>query len=235
MKILSIIPARGGSKGLPGKNTRLMNDKPLIAYTIEEALKSKYINRVLVSTDDVEIADVSSKFGAEIPFLRPSELSSDISPTIDAVIYTIQRLQETENYIPDYVCLLQCTAPLKTVEHIDGAIEKLLNYEADGIVSVCEVEEHPYWMQVFHGEKLEYFVKQEKKIVRRQDLPQIYRFNGAIWIVRTSSLLKERKLIVENETGYVMSIEDSVDIDTEDEFRFAEKRMELRAEGQKKQ
>jgi N-acylneuraminate cytidylyltransferase/CMP-N,N'-diacetyllegionaminic acid synthase len=205
-----------------------MNGKPLIAYTIEEALKSKYINRVIVSTDDINIADVSGKFGAEIPFLRPTELSSDYSPTIDAVIYTIQRLQDTENYFPDYICLLQCTTPMKTAEHIDGAIEKLLRSDTDGIVSVCEVVEHPYWMQVFKGDKLEYFIRQEKKMLRRQELPPIYRFNGAIWVVKTAKLLQERKMVLDNETGYVMSIEDSIDIDTEDDFKLAEKCMKKR-------
>ncbi len=222
MEILSIIPARGGSKGLPGKNIRPLNGKPLIAYTIEEALKSKSINRIIVSTDDTVIAEVSRKYGAEVPFLRPDELSSDYSPTIDTVIYTIDRLRQTEDYFPDYVCLLQCTTPLKTAVHIDEAVEKLLLSGMDGIVSVCETETHPYWMQVFHGDKLEYYVNQDKKISRRQDLPAVYKFNGAIWVAKTSKILEEHNLIQKNQTGYIMKVEDSIDIDTEMDFQYAE-------------
>lgn len=222
MEILAIIPARGGSKTLPGKNIKLLNGKPLIAYTIEEALKSKYISRVVISTDDEVISEVGRRFGAEVPFLRPEELSTDYSPTIDAVIYTINRLKDMQDYIPDYVCLLQCTTPLKTILHIDGAIEKLIQSEFDGIVSVCESQAHPYWMQVFDGDRLECFMHQENKILRRQDLPPVYKLNGAIWVVRTTSLLEERSLIVKNQTGYIMDLKDSIDIDTELDFKYAE-------------
>lgn len=222
MEILAIIPARGGSKGLPGKNIKLLNGKPLIAYTIEEALKSKHISRIIVSTDDEAISEVGRRFGAEVPFLRPEELSTDHSPSIDAVIYTINRLKNMQDYMPDYVCLLQCTTPLKTVLHIDGAIEKLVRSEFDGIVSVCESQAHPYWMQVFQGDRLEYYVPQVDKILRRQELPPVYRFNGAIWVIRTVTLLEERSLIVKNQTGYIMDLRDSVDIDTELDFKYAE-------------
>ncbi len=222
MDIMAIIPARGGSKGLPGKNIRILNGKPLIAYTIEEALLSRNIGRTIVSTDDEEIAETGRRFGAEVPFLRPAELSSDFSPAIDTVIYTINRLKEDEGYTPDYVCLLQCTTPLKTAFHIDSAIEQLTVSGLDGIVSVCEASSHPYWMQVFNGDRLEYFMKQEKNILRRQDLPAVYMFNGAIWVVRTSSILEEKSLIVEKQTGYIMNAEDSVDIDTIMDFEYAE-------------
>jgi CMP-N,N'-diacetyllegionaminic acid synthase len=222
MEILAIIPARGGSKTLPGKNIKLLNGKPLIAYTIEEALKSNYISRIVISTDDEAISEVGKKYGAEVPFLRPDELSTDYSPTIDAVIYTVNRLKDMQGYIPDYVCLLQCTTPLKTVHHIDEAIKKLVRSGFDGIVSVCESQAHPYWMQVFNGERLECFMHQENKILRRQDLPPVYRLNGAIWVVRTTSLLEERSLIVKNQTGYIMDLKDSVDIDTELDFKYAE-------------
>ncbi len=222
MEILAIIPARGGSKGLPGKNIRDLAGKPLIAHTIAEAGKSRYLNRVLVSTDDPEIAGVSEVYGAEVPFLRPAALASDTSPSIDAILYTVQRLKESEGYSPDYVCLLQCTAPMKTARHIDEAIERLIATKMDGIVSVCEAEVHPCWTQVFKGDKLESFIKQEGLVLRRQDLPEVYRFNGAIWVVRTTSLLQEKSMIVKNETGYIMSVDDSVDIDTERDFRYAE-------------
>lgn len=231
MEVLAIIPARGGSKGLPGKNIKPLNGKPLIAYTIAEAFSSKKVNRIVVSTDDASIAEVSKKYGAEVPFLRPQALSNDKSPTVDAVIYTLDRLAESESYIPDLVCLLQCTAPLKTSEHIDGAINKLIASGMDGIVSICETEAHPFWMQVFNGDKLQNFIPQKEKITRRQDLPVVYRLNGAFWIVKTQNLMKEKSLIVSNQTGYVMKSEDSVDIDNELDFKIAElliKERELR-------
>lgn len=222
MEVLAIIPARGGSKGLPGKNLKLLNGKPLIAHTINEAFNSKQINRIIVSTDDDSIAEVSKKYGAEVPFLRPETLSSDNSPTVDTVLYTVKKLEESDGYIPDLICLLQCTTPLKTAEHIDGAIDKLILTGMDGIVSICETEAHPYWMQVFSGDKLQYFMPQEKRITRRQDLPVVYKFNGAIWVVKTKVLLEEKSLIVRNQTGFVMKPEDSVDIDNELDFKFAE-------------
>jgi CMP-N,N'-diacetyllegionaminic acid synthase len=229
MNILAIIPARAGSKGLPGKNIKDLNGKPLIAYTIEEAFKSKYINRVVVSTNDKDIAGISTQLNAEVPFLRPAELSSDHSPTIDTVVYTVNRLKEEDDYFPEYICLLQCTTPLKTACHIDGAIEKLFSSGMDGVVSVCETEAHPYWMQVFKNDRLEFFLEQEKKILRRQDLPPIYRFNGAIWVIKTKVLLEENSLIVKNQTGYIMPIEDSIDIDNMMDFKFAELLIKERA------
>lgn len=235
MEILAIIPARGGSKGLPGKNIKELDGKPLIAYTIEEACKSKYINRVIVSTEDKNIAGISERYGAEIPFLRPKELATDASLTVDTVIYTINWLRRNEGYNADYICLLQCTTPLKRAEHIDSAIEKLLSTGMDGIVSVCESEVHPYWTQVFVGDKLEYFMKQDRKMSRRQDLPDVYRFNGAIWVTRTAKILEENSLIVKNQTGYVMNVEDSVDIDTLADFEYAEMLLKKRKSSQKEE
>lgn len=221
-KILAIIPARGGSKGIPRKNVRELNGKPLIAYTIEEAIKSKYMDRVVVSTEDEEISAVSRKFGAEIPYLRPKELAKDSSPTIDCALHMINWLKENENYIPDYVCLLQCTSPLRTFEDIDGTIEKMINTSMDGAVSICEAEVNPYWTNVFFGDKLKYFIEEGKQVKRRQDLPKIYRINGAVYLVKTNVLLKYRTFEVEQLTGYIMKNENSVDIDTELDFKIAE-------------
>lgn len=220
--ILAIVPARGGSKGIPRKNILPINGKPLIAYTIEAAKGSKYINKTVVSTDDKEIADISKKFGAEIPCLRPSELADDNSSTIDCIIHMVKFLQEKQNYFPDYVCILQCTSPLRNYSDIDGALEKLKKTEQDGIVSVCEAEVNPYWTNVFHDDKLEYFIKEGKKISRRQDLPQIYRINGAIYIIKTDILMKDRTIETDNMTGYIMKNEDSVDIDNLVDFKLAE-------------
>ncbi len=221
-KILAIIPARGGSKGIVGKNIKELNGKPLIAYTIEEAKKSKYINRIIVSTDNEEIANVSKKYGAEVPFLRPLELAQDDTPTIECVIHMLNVLKENENYIPDYVCLLQCTSPLRTFNDIDGTIEKLLSTGLDSAASVCEVEVNPYWTNIFNGERLEYFLKDGKKISRRQDLPKIYRLNGAVYVAKYDVLKNEMTFESEYTTGYVMDKNSSIDIDDIVDFKFAE-------------
>lgn len=221
-KVLAIIPARGGSKGIPRKNIKLFNGKPLIQYSINAAKESKYIERIVVSTEDEEIKNVSIECGAEVPFLRPGEFSSDISPTIDAVIYTLEMLKKEEGYVPEYVCLLQCTSPLRTNKHIDEAIEKLFATNMDAIVSVCMAEVNPYWSNVFKGDKLDYFLEEGKTIIRRQDLPDVYRMNGAIYIVKTKVLMEFKTFEPQNLTGYVMDNISSVDIDNPIDFKVAE-------------
>ncbi|MCT4605042.1 MAG: acylneuraminate cytidylyltransferase family protein [Marinisporobacter sp.] len=221
-KIVAIIPARGGSKGVPKKNIKLLNNKPLIAYTIEEALKSKYIDRVIVSTDDLEIKHIAKKFGAEVPYLRPAELATDDSPTIDTVMHMVKFLKYTEKYHSEYICLLQCTSPLRTFEDIDRTIKKMIDTGMDGAVSVCKVEVNPYWTNVFNGDRLEYFLEEGKNITRRQDLPKIYRINGAVYVIKIESLIEMNTLEPENIAGCVMSDERSVDIDNNLDFNIAE-------------
>ncbi|MEG0308656.1 MAG: acylneuraminate cytidylyltransferase family protein [Clostridium sp.] len=229
-EILAIIPARGGSKGVPRKNIRDLEGKPLIGYTIEAAKKCSGVSRVIVSTEDNEIAEVSKQFGAEIPYLRPSELSGDNSPTIDCILHTISYLKENEGYIPDYILLLQCTSPLRNSVHIQEAIDKLINSEYDSLVSVCESEVNPYWSNVFEGEKLKYFIEEGKNITRRQDLPDVYRLNGAIYLIKLDVLKTEKTFEPEELTGYVMDAYSSVDIDTEMDFKIAEVIMKERGD-----
>ncbi|MBW6409468.1 acylneuraminate cytidylyltransferase family protein [Clostridium weizhouense] len=221
-EILAIIPARGGSKGLYRKNLRKLKGIHLIGYTIKSALKSKYIKRVVVSTEDKEIAEISKIYGAEIPCLRPNELAGDSSPTVESILQMIDYLEKEQEYYSDYVLLLQCTSPLRNTKHIDEAIEKLLKSNFDGIASICEAEVNPYWTNIFKGEKLEYFLKEGERITRRQDLPKVYRYNGAIFLIKTEILKKEKTFEVENLTGYIMDRESSIDIDTEMDFKIAE-------------
>lgn len=227
-KVLAIIPARGGSKGVPRKNIRELDGKPLISYTIEEAKKSKYIDRIIVSTDDEEISDISKKFCAEVPYLRPKELAQDNSSTVDCIVHMLNWLKENENYIPDYVCLLQCTSPLRTFKDIDGTIEKMISTDMDGAVSVCEAEVNPYWTNVFEGDKLNYFIEEGKWITRRQNLPKVYSLNGSVYVIKTNILLDKKTFETENITGYIMSTENSIDIDDEIDFKFAELLMKER-------
>ncbi|WP_105176449.1 acylneuraminate cytidylyltransferase family protein [Clostridium cagae] len=221
-EILAIIPARGGSKGLPGKNILNLNGKPLIAHTILASKNSKFVTRVVVSTDDKEIAEISKKYGAEVPYLRPNSLAKDKSLTIDSVFHMLDYLEKYEDYSPDYVLLLQCTSPLRNEQHIDEAIEKLVKSDFHGIISICESEVNPYWTNILKNESLKYFLEEGKNITRRQDLPKIYRYNGAIYLAKTEALKRERTFEVENLTGYVMDRESSIDIDTEIDFKIAE-------------
>lgn len=217
-KILAIIPARGGSKGLPGKNIKKLNDKPLIAYSIEEALRSQLIDRVMVSTDSEEIAAISKQYGAEIPFIRPAELATDTASSVDVVIHAIEYLKENQNYIPEYVVLLQCTTPFKTSEDIDGTIEKCIKENMDAAVSICEAEVNPYWTVKFEGNKLKDVIPGGNAITARQLLPKAYRLNGGIYVVKTEVFLNERNFMPKHTTGYIMSQERSIDIDTADDF-----------------
>ena len=218
--MIAIIPARGGSKGLPGKNIRKMCGKPLIAYTIECALKSKYIDRVIVSTDDDEIARISLKFGAEVAFMRPSHLASDTVLAVENYLYTIDRIEKEENVIIDRFIVLQPTSPLRSVEDIDCAVELFKKKNADSVVSYTK-EEHPiYWHKNIDNDNrlINIF---DDKIVNRQELRTTYYPNGAIYIFK-SSLIRNKKYYTDNSFAYVMPRDRSVDIDFLEDFLYAE-------------
>ncbi|WP_010167406.1 cytidylyltransferase domain-containing protein [Candidatus Epulonipiscium viviparus] len=219
MEILGIIPARGGSKGLPGKNIKMLGDKPLIAYTIAAAINSKHITRTIVSTDDAAIAEVALKFGAEVPFMRPECLATDTATSAEVVLHLLKTL-EGNGYMPDFICLLQCTSPFRTAADVDSCIEKCLNTGFDACYSVTEARSNPYWMKVFEGNQLNSFIDAEM-ILRRQDLPTVYELNGAIYFAKTEEVIKNKSLHLANATGYVMPIQKSVDIDTALEFELA--------------
>ena len=229
--ILGIIPARGGSKGVPRKNVLPLNGKPLISYTIEEAKKSKYINRLIVTTDDDEIAYISKQYGAEIPFMRPKSLGGDSISTNQVIEHALKTIKEQTGKMPDIICLLQCTSPLRDVEDIDGTIEKVINSDFDASISVSEVDSNPYWSNVFEGEKLKYFIEEGKKIKRRQDLPKIYEINGAVYVTKTDAFFRENNIECENMTGYIMKKENSIDIDTMIDFKMAELMLKNKIEG----
>ena len=215
---LVIIPARGGSKRLPRKNILDLNGKPLIAYSIEAGLQSKYIDKVIVSSDDNEILEIAAKYKAET-IKRPDFLASDTATSFDAIKHTIENL---ENY--EYIVLLQPTSPLRTAKHIDEAIELLKKKKADAVVSVCEMEHSPLWSNnLDESLSMNSFLRDEVLNKRSQDLDTFYRLNGAIYICKTEKLLKEKRFFLkENIFAYVMDKESSVDIDEEIDFRFAE-------------
>ena len=216
--VLAIIPARGGSKGVPRKNIRELGGKPLIAWTIEEARKSNYIDRLILSSENAEIIAIAEQWGCEVPFIRPLELAQDDTPGIDPVIHAIENLQEKY----DYVVLLQPTSPLRTVDDIDGCLELAITQGATSCVSVIEPEKSPYWMYKMASEShvLEPLLVQVHEATRRQELPKVYALNGAVYVNTGSGLLKTKRFINNETIGYIMPKERSVDIDTEFDFNF---------------
>lgn len=213
--VLGIVPARGGSKGVSRKNIRLVAGKPLITWTIEEAKKSRYIDRLVLSSEDPEIIQIAQAAGCEVPFVRPAELSRDETPGIVPVLHA---LGELPRY--DCVILLQPTSPLRSAADIDGAIEFCVGQSARLCVSVCEADKSPYWMYSLGptGGHLQPLVPFPDREVCRQDLPKAYVLNGAIFLADTAYLTKQKTFLSEETRAYVMPRERSLDIDTEWDF-----------------
>ncbi len=222
MEILYFIPARGGSKGLPGKNIRLLNGKPMIAWSIEAALNSKHKRKVIVSTDSDEIAEIAKVNHAEVPFLRPSELSTDTATTMDVIFHCLNWF-ESKGEIFDYVVLLQPTSPLRTEKHIDEAFMLLKEKKASAVVSVCKNEHHPMWSNAIPADgNMKNFIRPEVKGKNRQQLETSFRLNGAIYIATPEYLKAEQSFIGKDTYAYEMTAESSIDIDTEIDFLLAE-------------
>ncbi|MDY0129034.1 MAG: acylneuraminate cytidylyltransferase family protein [Methanosarcina vacuolata] len=219
-KIIAIIPARGGSKGVPQKNIRNLAEKPLIAYSIEAGTASKYIDMVAVSTEDQEITTISEKYGAEV-VKRPDSLAQDDSPTIDAVFHVIESLN-IQNEKLTIVVLLQPTSPLRNSQDIDSAIKLFLINDCDSVISVSEYQHSPYWAYKIDDKYLKPLFDNNYLKMRRQDLPKSYMPNGAIYI-STVGFLQECKSFNSSRTlPYMMPAIRSVDIDTEFDFILAE-------------
>ena len=221
-KILAVILARGGSKRLPRKNILNFLDKPLIAWTIQAALDSKYIDRVIVSTDDKEIASISKRYGADVPFMRTSKLATDESTSIDVVLHLISQLtKNSEMY--DYVILLQPTSPLRTVKNIDNSIELLQNNKYEAVISVCKTEHSPQWCNTLPIDgDLSNFLDRSILNKRSQELEQYYRLNGAIYLCNIDRLRQEKTFFFRTKCkAYIMSRKSSVDIDTVDDLIIA--------------
>lgn len=214
---LAIIPARGGSKRLPRKNVLDLAGKPLVAWSIEAGLNSKYIDKVIVTSDDDEMLRISEKFGVGL-IKRPEELANDTATTFDAIKHTIENLERYE-----FIVLLQPTSPLRNEKHINEAIELLHVKNADAIISVCKVEHSPLWCNTLPEDRsMSYFIQDEIKSKRSQDLGEYYRLNGAIYICRTEKLLSEKTFFIkDNIYAYEMDGKSSIDIDEELDLRFA--------------
>ncbi|KYH35144.1 CMP-N,N'-diacetyllegionaminic acid synthase [Clostridium tepidiprofundi DSM 19306] len=220
-RIIAIIPARGGSKGIPNKNIIDLCGKPLIAYSVEEAKKSKYIDRVIVSTDSLKIKEVSLNYGAEVPFIRSEELSSDSAKSIDVVIDCLQRLEDTYD-LYDYVVLLQPTSPLRMCEDIDSAIERIVEFKSKSLVSMCEAYQNPILMRTIEKDRMFKIVDCNKSNLRRQELPKFYIFNGAIYISSVEMIYSERAFVNDDTIPFIMDKERSIDIDEPKDIVLAE-------------
>ena len=228
-KILAIIPARGGSKRLPGKNLLSLDRKPLIAWTIEAALKSEFIDEVIVSTDDLAIVETAREYGASVPFIRPSELAGDASRSIDVVLHALQFMR-SEGKEFDQVILLQPTSPLRDSGDIDEGIRHYFKRQADSVIGVCEVEHNPIWSNTLPEDgSMASFIPEGYNNARSQDLPLYYRINGAFYMANTETLIREETFFFNhNIYAFVMSQEHSVDIDTELDFILATSILKLR-------
>ena len=212
-KILAIIPARGGSKGIPNKNILEIEGMPLIAYTLQESQKSKYLDRTIISTEDLEIKKVVEQYGGEVPFLRPIELAQDTSKTIDCIVHAVDSLKKLgEEY--DYVVILQCTSPLRKAWHIDEAIEMIVQSKETSLVSVSEVEEHPILMRTLNQDGTLQNLLNVNSTVRRQDFPSFYKVNGAVYIQKLDNNFNLESNLNDGKLAYVMEKKYAIDIDT---------------------
>jgi N-acylneuraminate cytidylyltransferase len=227
-RVIGIIPARGRSKRLPRKNIRPLAGKPLIAWTIEQALKSKYIDRVIVSTDNHAIAKISRKHGADVPFMRPEKLATDKAKSIDAVFHALRSIPEKY----DYVVLLQPTSPLRTADDIDACVKLCMSKGGNSCVSVTESEKNPHWMYSLNKKgRMRRLLQTEKQIARRQNLPEVYALNGAVYVAQVDWLLNNKTFVTDETYAYIMPKERSVDIDNEIDFKIAEFLLESEGNG----
>jgi CMP-N,N'-diacetyllegionaminic acid synthase len=217
MNTVGLIPARGGSKGIPRKNIKLIAGKPLIVWTIEAALRSTVLGAVVVSTEDPEIAEVARCAGALVPFMRPSKLARDQTPTIDPVLHALDQLPQY-----DSVLLLQPTSPLRATEDIDACLRLAEQHRAPSVVSVSETDAHPYWTYSIAADQTLKRLFDVALVTRRQDLPQVFSLNGALYFAYANWLRLNNSFLGTETLAYVMPRERSGDLDTPLDWKFAE-------------
>ena len=232
-KILAVIPARGGSKGISSKNIIEIKGRPLIEYSIDCGKKSKYIDRTIISTDSELIKEIALKCGGEVPFMRPKELAKDSSKTIDCIVHAVDILKEMgENY--DYVLIIQNTVPLRKFWHIDEAIEKLINSNERSLVSVTEVEQHPLLMRTIDEEGIVKNLLHMNSTMRRQDFPKFYKVNGAIYIQKIDNEFNLNTSLNDGKLAYIMEKQYSIDVDNYIDLKIVEYYLEKEKEEEMK-
>jgi CMP-N,N'-diacetyllegionaminic acid synthase len=221
--VLGLIVARGGSRGVPRKNLLALAGRPLVAHTVEAAQTARSLGRVIISSDDPEIIAAARAAGCEAPFVRPAELAGDRSSTVDVALHALDWLERQEGYRPDLLVLLPATAPLRTGEHIDGAVAALVaDPSAEAVVAVTEAEYPPWWMLAIEQGRVRWLFPEGPRADHRQQLPPAYRPNGSIYAVRTPTLRAERTFYPPATTAYLMPREASVNVDSAVDFRLAE-------------
>jgi len=224
-KILAITLARGGSQGIKNKNIKNLGGIPLIAYTIKEALKSKYIDRYIVSTDSKKILNIAKKYNAEVPFLRPKYLSTNKSSSVESLIHAVKWVEKNDGFKYDYIIELMCTNPLKDVLDIDGIIKKIIKTKADSVIAVHKIEDHhPARVKKILRDKIYNFCTSEKKESRRQDLkPIAYIRSGSIYALKRNYLMNQRSRYgSKNSRPYILEQNRVINIDTKIDFFTAE-------------
>lgn len=222
-RIIAIIPARGGSKGIKNKNIVKVNGLPLIGYTINAAKNSKYIDKIIVSTDSLKIKKEVEKLGINVPFLRPKKISTDSSKSIDVIIHIIEKMRMAEEMF-DYIIFLQPTSPLRNTSHIDQAVEMLLNSNYNSLVSVTKTQENPVLFRTKDNKNILKPLINSRSDIRRQDFTEYYKVNGAIYINKWNQINKSTSLN-DNEIGYLMDTYHSLDIDTYDDLEKLKKQI----------
>lgn len=223
MSLLAIIPARGGSKRILRKNIKKIAGKPLISWTIDIAKKAQCIDEIFISTDDPEIAEISKSCGINVPFLRPANLSTDSSLSIDLVLHTLDIVKKF-----DWVVLLQPTSPLRTSDDIENIYNLCIDANASSAVSVCQIIKNPKWLYTMdNSSKMSSYLGRNIKNISKKNLQNIYTLNGALYLTRVDFLKKYKKFINEDTLGYVMPRERSIDIDTQEDWKIAEYYLKL--------
>jgi CMP-N-acetylneuraminic acid synthetase len=234
-QVLALVPARGGSKGIPRKNLRLLAGKPLVVHAVETGLAAKLVTRVLCSTDDPEVAEVARAAGADVPFLRPSELATDASEDWPVFMHALDWLAEHQNWRPDLVVNLRPTSPLRTPTHVDDAIRLLLDSGVDSVKAVCLARQHPHKMWLRQpGGVIEPFLKTAFRAQRGPDVPRaelenVYWQNGVVDVTRRNVIFDQRVVIGRRVAGLVTDPADSIDIDTPLDLALAELLLAQRA------
>ena len=237
--IVAVIPARGGSKGILGKNLVEVGDKPMIAWSIEAALSSEAIDRLIVSTDSEDIARVARDAGAEVPFMRPSFLALDEVHAVEVVLHVLDWLRKEEGVVPEGVMMLLPTSPLRRSEDIQGAVELFRSRGAQSVVSVVDLGKYMTNLRYMRGEQLEMVDPSENRNAQRQGLEKLYSVNGSIFLARTSVLIDRGTFHVDGALGYKMDAIASIDINEPEDLFFArqycDKQVAFQAEKDKKQ
>lgn len=224
LKLLGLIPARAGSKGLPGKNIKPLAGLPLVGWTIRAAGESGVLDRILVSTDSADIAQIAKSLGASAPWLRPAELAADNSPSIDFALHALDRLKTDDDWEPDAVVLLQPTSPFRSAQTVRGAVELFKESAADSLASVSAAAVHPWSCYFLDGphRRLRRAVSDAPEVLRRQDMPAAYAVDGLIYITTPSRLRKTRRFIHSDTIAFISPPDENLDIDTPEDWAAAE-------------